>query len=251
VHVQEQGLLLGLGCKRPADDGLSRAQRKPRVELLVLATSAEPFADPGWVANLEQAWAAEMGGCRPPECEVVRLSLGGRPDETGAQQALERLGYLATTLSRGRSVSLDAGVPSLSANQDRGLPELRLTPFGMPLQLLGLTAGPAGELEPAEATLKRLAPQVFAKGMRGTLVLTDLCASELTEMVQRHSRAWPFVLMLWGRACRGSTTSRHVFASVVVGVESGPAGYSRARLSFDRNTSALLKADASFITFSP
>ena len=229
-HPMVRSLSLALvvlcGCTREGER-TTRAVKKPRVEIVVLSTSGERFGDAAWVSKLAAAWKGEAERCTLPDCALLKLSTA-----TGAPAA--GLGYEASV-----AAALDGGPTQLAANLP-GAPEERFVePGGVRLQVLGLSAGAGG----AESALQRIAPEVYRRDARGTIVVSDLCGEVLESIVQHNAREWPFVLLTIGKPCARPALPRHIVATLVVSGGEGD-GYDRSALLFDRNTGALLTGDA-------
>jgi hypothetical protein len=215
-------LVVLTACPAP-DREAERAKKKPRVEVVVLSTFDERFAEPAWAGRLEAAWTDEAARCVEPECALLKLSASSSATPS------PDLGYVATSTDGGPTQE-----PLAEFFVERG---------GLRLQVLRV--GGAG----AESALQQVVPEVFKREARGTIVVSELCSDELAKMAERHGREWPFVLLAIGKPCQ-QPAARHIFATLVVAAGVGQ-GYVRSSLTFDRNTAALLKADSRVVELSP
>jgi hypothetical protein len=99
----------------------SRAEKKPRVEITVIATSEETTArtndgtDP--LASARAGWQRPTA-CNAAACESLVLSTGGVEADGGEAlaQSMQGLGYAASIF--GRSTLSRAGIPALGARSD-------------------------------------------------------------------------------------------------------------------------------------
>jgi hypothetical protein len=224
----------------------SRAQKKPRVEITVLATADEgssllPAADgSGGAARTLGYWhAREAHGTSAPDGSTIALSAGGDDAAAPGQavaQTLHAMSYSASI----------AGRPELEHSQIaqvgvRGGTPLRIERQGVKIDIIGLAKKFAGE-DPVPA----VRGQVLSLRDRGAdvgILLSDACTTELADMLRREARDWAFLVLTIGRACATHEREMRIYSGTLLAADAGFQHYLRAKLTFDRNTGALLRAD--------
>jgi hypothetical protein len=223
----------------------SRAQKKPRLEIIVLATADEgnsllPAADgSGGAARTLGYWHARESH-RPsgPESATIALSAGGDDAAAPAEvvaQTLHAMGYAASIA--GRPELAHSAIAQVGA---RPTP-LRIERQGVKIEIIGLAKKFAGD-DPLPA----VRDQVLSLRDRGAdvgILLSDACTDELADMLRRAARDWAFLVLTIGRACGAHEREVRIYSGTLLAADAGFQQYVRAKLTFDRNTGALLRAD--------
>ncbi|HEY2736517.1 MAG TPA: hypothetical protein VGI70_21100 [Polyangiales bacterium] len=246
-------LVCSIGCARRENsnaspvvvvDVPSRAEKKPRVEITVIATSEEATARtsddaPDPVAKARVAWQPRSA-CHAAACENLVLSAGG--DEADGGEALARsmqtLGYAASIF--GRPLLSRAGIPALGARSD---PPLVVERAGIKLEVIGLTEHSLSAADDALPTLRSRVLALRAHGADAGILLTDICAPALADLLHRGARDLAFLVLAIGRTCHAKDWDHQIDSVTLVAAGRGFPEAARATLTFDRNTAALLRAD--------
>jgi 2',3'-cyclic-nucleotide 2'-phosphodiesterase (5'-nucleotidase family) len=248
-----------------------RSPRKPRLELTVLATAHEgellPAGDgSGGAARALGYWRAREQHCAANVgCDTLVLSAGDHWQEGAlatrfrgepVAQAMRLMGYAAS--ARGASDLLFgvkafhrnlelAGVPHLGTPGDSE-PEkpLLIDKQGVKIELIGLakSAGAdAGTVADLFSALDGRAQAIVEHGAHVGILLSNACVDELTAVLKRGAREWPFLVLAIGQACGAHAVESPIYGTALIAAGTGFRQYGRARLTFDRNTGALLRAE--------
>jgi len=221
-------LLLAAACTQSRP---TREEKKPRAQIVVLATSGTP-SDEAQQARLDAALEWEGRRCVKPACELMLLATGGAAGAKGFDAVLtpsSAPGTVATNVEGG---------------QQQVIVKRALGDF----EIFGWRAGAEGE----QRTERMMPPVVEARMRKGAtvLVLTDECVGHLEDVITRHGTWWGFLFAAFGRACEGQPAkAKHVLSTVVAATPELGEGYVRLQLEFDRNTKALLLANTSYETW--
>jgi len=249
--------LLGCEEKRPSP----QSPKKPRSDIVVLATGGESLDADGGVegaGRLLASWKTNEGHAVEGAGNTLLVStgghLGGAAGRVQLSWVLSRMGYSASAasssdLSQGReALRADASrLPYVIANlNDPDLAigrRVEVERGGIVFQVVGVSSGgPQGlALTPAEEQLSEM--WTLWRGDRPMILVTDLCIQELAQILDR-TKQWPFMFLAIGRRCGSSESVLRVNAALVMASGDGFGEYGRAVLTFDRNTAALLRAEA-------
>jgi hypothetical protein len=212
----------------------------------VLATADEgsslrPAADgSGGAARTLGYWhAREAHGPSSPDSATMALSAGG--DDAAAPAAA-----VAQTLHAMSYAASIAGRPELVHSQiaqvgARGGTPLRIERQGVKIDIIGLAKKFAGD-DP----LPSVRDQVLGLRDRGAdvgILLSDACTADLADMLRGAARDWAYLVLTIGRACGTHEREMRIYSGTLLAADAGFQQYVRAKLTFDRNTGALLRAD--------
>jgi hypothetical protein len=259
-------LCLCAGCSKEAPVGSaslarepeSRAQKKPRVEITVLATAGEgrsllPAADgSGGSARALGYWRArEAHGSSAADRGTLVLSAGdaapAAPDNELLGLVMRQMGYAASVL--GRPELVRAGIARVGLASD---PALRIERQGVKFDIIGMAKHRAdGSVD--DDPLPAARAKVLAIRDRGAdvgILLSDACTSELATLLRQAARDWAFLVLAIGRACGSSERESRIDTTTLLGAGDGFGDYVRAKLTFDRNTGALLRAETGTVPVS-
>ena len=221
-------LSLALACTEPR---VSRDLKKPRVQIVLLATSGD-VVDPGLASKVTAGWRKEEARCQKPSCELLKLAINARPEHLAA-------------LSYDAVLSRSPGPAVVSTNVDGGVSRLAMTRVGNSLEVLGYLSGGSGD-DVTERAMQFGMSSVGPRAVNGTVIISDDCTAELEKTIGTYGGEWWLLAAAVGRACDGSPASRHVRSTVVAGASEVGLGYTRLVLDFDKNTRALLSASTTF-----
>jgi hypothetical protein len=254
--------LLCAGCSKEAPAGSpplarepeSRAQKKPRVTITVIATAGEgrallPAADgSGGAARALGYWQAREAHCSSgPECGTLLLSAGGGAEDELLGSVMKQMGYAASIV--GRPALARAGIARVGLASD---PALRVERQGIKFDVIGMAKQRAdGTLD--DDPLAAVRAKVLSIRDRGAdvgILLSDACTSELASLLRQAARDWAFLVLAIGRTCGSSERESHIHNATLLGAGDGFGDYVRAKLTFDRNTGALLRAETGTIPVS-
>ena len=265
-------LLTGVACRRETQPPLpvaERALRKPRLELTIVATAHETQVPPDsrqqQVSRLLALWRNREGGCEPGvECNTLPVSAGDHwrgsaaADQTFAR-SMRQLGYVASvvgeaelSLAPGQLHSaIDAArVPHLAEQTQHSVqPSLLIEREGVKLELVGLSKllMARDEGDPMRAALEHWANAVHAHGAHVGVVISDACVRDLAQIFTRYGQAWAFLVLAIGQACDATEPPQPIHSVTLLPAPPALRAYGRARLTFDRHTGALLRAQTAIV----
>jgi hypothetical protein len=237
----------------------SRVQKKPRAQIDVVATAHEgtgllPAADgSGGVARAFAYWRARAAQCSDGmTCDTLALSTSDDSDsDAHVARIMQQMGY-AAQIADGASADnarkhVTRSLPSLDQHHDVPLVIERQ---GVKLEIIGLTKETKEVARSNTDLLSTVRGKVLAIREHGAdvgILLSDVCVEELAEMLRRDARDWAFLVLAIGRQCDAKHWETPIHSTALLATGDGFQRYARARLTFDRNTGALLRADTATV----
>jgi 2',3'-cyclic-nucleotide 2'-phosphodiesterase (5'-nucleotidase family) len=209
-------------------------------------------------------WRAREATCvSGVSCYTLALSAGDHW-HVGAQAAgevvartMHQLGYAASALGAAdlalgpaalrRNIEL-AGVPHLGVQPGMQLsPSLMLDEQGVKLEIIGLSKqlNASGANGAMLAELRGWAHKIHDHGAHVGIVLSDVCVEDLADAFEQSGRDWAFLVLAIGQRCAAAEVRSPIHSVALLAAGDGFQQYARAKLTFDKNTGALLRAETS------